>query len=693
MKKLNIKVLFILIVILISLCQFINAIEDNNNSNISVILGIDSSGSMKTTDPEYLRKESAKLFIDLLTTGDEIGIIEFSSKINLLSPLKQIKSTKDIIDVKKTLDKLQSGGDTRIDLASEEVLKEFKSSKAPNKVFVLLTDGALDVDGSPVSQKSRKALNKLLNVTLKQMKDENITVFPISLSDKSADLESQKLQNELMTKFAEETKGQYTVAQNATELHKSFVNIINQITDPPEIKPLVKNGYYEFKVDSSVKRINILIYKLPQFKGNITIESPTSHFNKSVKDIISWSKSTNNEIITLLNKPEVGLWKIISGDNIEKLQVIIFVDSDYKISSPEVNGTKQATKKLSVVSFFQKKDTAKAIYKKIPLPDKTKAFIFITQPDNNAFSIPLNKLNDNANYTEFIPKTGGIYKLFSYTTGNIERRSKEINLNILPAPLNEPEIILDHNVYAIGESVRITVIAKDRRITFPEDCLATNIKSEKNSKGSRFLKTKIKDNKIYSKIKLIDTLKPAQYKVVLGYYDINGEIQHKEEIIYVLGKIYLSNNLIDFGVPDKDGNAKASINIISDLDKTRMPVNIEISNIKLNSDIIKASDLRFKYTPEIFTDGAVTNEKLILSLPQKVYNKFKSGLKPKTIEGVLTFNLYNSQNELLSKNDLPFKVVSTGLFAANYFIIILIILFLIGAVIIKNILKTPGEKS
>ena len=45
---------------------------------IDAVLVMDSSGSMKTTDPQKLRIPAAKLFISLLGKDDRVGVISFS---------------------------------------------------------------------------------------------------------------------------------------------------------------------------------------------------------------------------------------------------------------------------------------------------------------------------------------------------------------------------------------------------------------------------------------------------------------------------------------------------------------------------------------------------------------------------------------------------------------------------------------
>jgi Mg-chelatase subunit ChlD len=49
-----------------------------------VVLLIDSSGSMKRTDPFNFRKNAAKLFISLLGTDDRVAVMSFGDAATML---------------------------------------------------------------------------------------------------------------------------------------------------------------------------------------------------------------------------------------------------------------------------------------------------------------------------------------------------------------------------------------------------------------------------------------------------------------------------------------------------------------------------------------------------------------------------------------------------------------------------------
>jgi Ca-activated chloride channel family protein len=61
-------------------------------TDIDVVLVMDSTGSMKKTDPLSLRMPAAKMFISLLGKNDRAGVIRFSDSAEVLNPLTLLDS-------------------------------------------------------------------------------------------------------------------------------------------------------------------------------------------------------------------------------------------------------------------------------------------------------------------------------------------------------------------------------------------------------------------------------------------------------------------------------------------------------------------------------------------------------------------------------------------------------------------------
>ncbi len=112
------------------------------SNNVSVALIIDCSGSMSWNDNKGLRKEAAKLFIDLAQPGDKIAIVGFSSGAYSLAGLREIRSSADRQALKSAVDRVSAWGGTNIDVALRVGYNELSSDGSGNrKAAILLTDG------------------------------------------------------------------------------------------------------------------------------------------------------------------------------------------------------------------------------------------------------------------------------------------------------------------------------------------------------------------------------------------------------------------------------------------------------------------------------------------------------------------------------------------------------------------------
>ena len=112
------------------------------HSVADIVLIIDSSGSMRETDPEKLRIQAAKLFIDLADSDVQIGIVDFDHRANTLAELT-FANDDGKRDLKAAVDRIDANGDTDIAGGLQkgaEVLDKSTTFTA-RRAAVLLTDG------------------------------------------------------------------------------------------------------------------------------------------------------------------------------------------------------------------------------------------------------------------------------------------------------------------------------------------------------------------------------------------------------------------------------------------------------------------------------------------------------------------------------------------------------------------------
>ena len=107
---------------------------------IDVALIIDSSGSMIWNDPQDLRKEAAKIFVDTAQNNDQIAIVDFDSWSHLRWPLQPLTENRD--SIKSAVDLINSSGGTSLSAGLIEGYNQLNSStQTYKKAAVFLTDG------------------------------------------------------------------------------------------------------------------------------------------------------------------------------------------------------------------------------------------------------------------------------------------------------------------------------------------------------------------------------------------------------------------------------------------------------------------------------------------------------------------------------------------------------------------------
>lgn len=165
---------------------------------LDLALSIDSSGSMSWNDPEGLRRDAAKIFVDALLPEDRAAVIDFDSSARVLQSLTTNKDA-----VKGAIDRIDDFGGTNISAGVSTANSVLINNNDPDRgrVMILLTDG----DGS---------WNPYY---LQQAKQGYITIYTIGLGS--------AVNTGLLSTIASETGGQYYQVDSAAELPEAFRRI------------------------------------------------------------------------------------------------------------------------------------------------------------------------------------------------------------------------------------------------------------------------------------------------------------------------------------------------------------------------------------------------------------------------------------------------------------------------------------
>jgi len=111
-----------------------------SNPNTTVVLIIDTSGSMKATRIQ-LAKEIARMAISHLNGHDKVGIVEFYGARRWAAP---IQSAANRLDINRALNRLTAGGGTIILPALEEAHYALLNTSSTTKHIVVISDGGVE---------------------------------------------------------------------------------------------------------------------------------------------------------------------------------------------------------------------------------------------------------------------------------------------------------------------------------------------------------------------------------------------------------------------------------------------------------------------------------------------------------------------------------------------------------------------
>jgi Ca-activated chloride channel family protein len=186
------------------------------SKDTTVVLCIDTSGSMRARDVEPTRADAAsaaaRTFIDSVPDGTQIGIVSFSSTADVVVP-----PTADLDAARDAVDRLPAPeGGTAIGDAI--ALASVQMPKTGRHIIVLLTDGVNNLGRDPVQSAQEAAAHSILIETVGVGSSDSGQVIPGT--NELADLDAQTLRT-----IAQTTGGQYAEARDAGSLRDAFRRI------------------------------------------------------------------------------------------------------------------------------------------------------------------------------------------------------------------------------------------------------------------------------------------------------------------------------------------------------------------------------------------------------------------------------------------------------------------------------------
>lgn len=288
--------------------------DSSSSSGFDVIFLLDASGSMKKSDPEQLRSEAIKLFLDMSTAkGSKFGLVAYSDSIVREQSLKSLIAQSDKDNIKNMTEGIPFGEKTDTGLGLSEAVKLMDSGHeaGDTPVIILLSDGKNDPKRS--STDSVKDINNAIATA----KSKGYPIYTIGLNyDGTVD----KAQ---LINISNSTGGKNYITNNSkdlpTILTDIYANINNSNVNQGGV--ILANGeFQQFKIN--IPNDNVAEANVSMLSNNPVDVELSDNKDKEIvlpsKNAYVTSSKKYSEL--KLIKPSKGNWllkvKGVSGDKI-----------------------------------------------------------------------------------------------------------------------------------------------------------------------------------------------------------------------------------------------------------------------------------------------------------------------------------------------------------------------------------------
>ncbi|HUJ17006.1 MAG TPA: VWA domain-containing protein [Nitrospirota bacterium] len=273
-----------------------------------IVLLIDSSGSMKRTDPGNYRKDAAKLFASLVGKNDRIAVMSFGDAATMLIPLTA-NNDQSRPAVFRAIDRISSREfSTNILDAVQKGYDELKQSTTKNRILVMMSDGRLALGSAEKDSAAHAELMKLLP----ELKDAGIRIYTVAFTEES--------DSTLLATMARETDGSFRYAKTERDVHLMFTSIFERLKAPDSV-PFEGES---FVLDREIREAVVLITKAPGTAVALRDPNGGQHTSSRHPSSFNWYASNVFDMITISEPPE-GMWTVRLSTN-EGNKVYVLTD-------------------------------------------------------------------------------------------------------------------------------------------------------------------------------------------------------------------------------------------------------------------------------------------------------------------------------------------------------------------------------
>ena len=258
---------------------------------------VDISGSMKKTDPKNLRRSAVRLLAGLVPEGARAGIWNFGKEVNMSVKIGMVNDAWRKL-ARAQSEKISSAGlYTNIESVMRKASFDWrKDDPRYKRNIIILTDGHVDISKDEKLNKASR--NRILKEVLPKFEKAQVRIHTIALSD--------DVDETLLSTLSAYTDGLYKKANNAEELQKIFLQMLEQSIKLDTV-PIKDN---KFSVDASINDMTLLVFNKDKSRPtNIISPSGKRWESSSHPSKVKWFSDEGYDLITIKN-PEKGEWTI-----------------------------------------------------------------------------------------------------------------------------------------------------------------------------------------------------------------------------------------------------------------------------------------------------------------------------------------------------------------------------------------------
>jgi hypothetical protein len=376
-----------------------------------IILLMDSSGSMKQTDPRNYRKPAARLFVSLLGESDRIGVISFGDSAKVLAPLTQ-NTKKNRAALFEAINKVTSKEfSTNITDAVKKGFEGLKSSKAKNSIIVLMSDGRLALGSKEKDEAAFAELKKIMPELVKS----GIKLYSVAFTEMS--------DMKLLEDMAKETGGFFRFAKEDKDIHAIFTSLFEKMKSPDAV-PLEGDS---FAVDENIAEAILVITKQAGTATSLIDPSNRKHTPAQYGKNLQWYESKVFDMITI-KAPAPGKWKVkLSTTQGNK----VFVITNLSLKSSFDKGFVNRGDKIKIDAWLEKDGGA---LKEKDVLTQVSFFADIAGSDGKSSRVAMQAEADGRYYAEVIVNNVGEYTAKISAESRTFKREKVLAFKAVATP-------------------------------------------------------------------------------------------------------------------------------------------------------------------------------------------------------------------------------------------------------------------